>query len=94
MRPHQRGKALAALWLTVRGVPELPGHPGTRVDVVGGVLCALGLAGPVFAQARADAPTRGAIALLAALLLAQAGWRTWRAQMRIRRPVMETAPKA
>ena len=70
-----------------------------RLDAGLNLVCAamlawIVLAGPVFAQARADAPTRGAIALLAVLLLAQAGWRTWRAQMRIRRPVMETAPKA
>jgi len=49
--------AIAALWLTVRGVPELPGRPDAQVDVVGGVLCALGLAGPVFALI--EQPSRG-----------------------------------
>jgi hypothetical protein len=39
-------------------------------------------AGPVFVQASTDAPTRGALGLLAAVLLVQAGWRLWRRRMR------------
>lgn len=49
--------AIAALALAARGVPAFPGRPGTRVDVAGGVLCALGLGGPVFALI--EAPARG-----------------------------------
>jgi EmrB/QacA subfamily drug resistance transporter len=47
---------VACLELTRRGMAELPG-PGGRVDVVGGVLAALGLAGPVVALIQQ--PTQG-----------------------------------
>jgi EmrB/QacA subfamily drug resistance transporter len=40
---------LATLWLIRRAVPRLEGHAGHHVDLPGGVLCALGLGGPVFA---------------------------------------------
>lgn len=40
---------LICLWLIVRAVPECPGDRTHRVDVPGAVLCALGLAGPVYA---------------------------------------------
>ncbi len=36
-------------------VPSLPGRPDTRVDFVGALLCALGLAGPVYALIRQPA---------------------------------------
>ena len=40
---------LVCLWLIARFVPEAPGDRSHRVDVPGAVLCALGLAGPVYA---------------------------------------------
>ena len=40
---------VVCLWLIVRFVPESPGDRSHRVDVPGAMLCALGLAGPVFA---------------------------------------------
>lgn len=40
---------LACLWLIVRAVPESPGDGAHRIDVLGALLCALGLAGPVYA---------------------------------------------
>ncbi|MGI8729232.1 MAG: MFS transporter [Solirubrobacteraceae bacterium] len=40
---------LVCLWLIARAVPECPGDRTHRVDVPGAVLCALGLAGPVYA---------------------------------------------
>lgn len=40
---------LACLWLIARAVPECPGDRTHRIDVPGAVLCALGLAGPVYA---------------------------------------------
>ena len=40
---------LVCLWLIVRHVPECPGDGGRRIDVPGAILCALGLAGPVYA---------------------------------------------
>ncbi len=43
---------LACLWLIRRAVPECPGDRSHRVDVPGAVLCALGLAGPVYALIR------------------------------------------
>jgi EmrB/QacA subfamily drug resistance transporter len=43
---------LVCLWLIRRAVPELPGDRSHRVDVPGAVLCALGLAGPVYALIR------------------------------------------
>lgn len=52
------------------------------------------LAGPVFVKASADLPTRSAIALLAIVLLVQAGWRLWRGRNRIRTPDLGAAKKA
>jgi EmrB/QacA subfamily drug resistance transporter len=40
---------LACLWLIARAVPEAPGHGEHRIDVLGALLCVLGLAGPVYA---------------------------------------------
>lgn len=40
---------LACLWLIVRAVPEAPGDRAHRIDVLGTLLCSLGLAGPVYA---------------------------------------------
>ena len=40
---------LVCLWLIARAVPECPGDGAHRIDVPGAVLCALGLAGPVYA---------------------------------------------
>ncbi|MGH2840234.1 MAG: MFS transporter [Solirubrobacteraceae bacterium] len=40
---------LACLWLIVRAVPECPGGGEHRIDVLGALLCVLGLAGPVYA---------------------------------------------
>lgn len=40
---------LVCLWLIARAVPECPGDRTHRVDVPGAALCALGLAGPVYA---------------------------------------------
>ena len=40
---------LAALAITVRAMPPLGGDRSRHVDVIGGVLCAFGLAGPVWA---------------------------------------------
>jgi EmrB/QacA subfamily drug resistance transporter len=40
---------LLCLWLIARHVPECPGDRTHRIDVPGAVLCALGLAGPVYA---------------------------------------------
>ena len=40
---------LVCLWLIARAVPECPGDRAHRVDVPGAVLCAVGLAGPVYA---------------------------------------------
>ena len=40
---------LVCLWLIARAVPECPGDRSHRIDVPGAVLCALGLAGPVYA---------------------------------------------
>jgi EmrB/QacA subfamily drug resistance transporter len=40
---------LVCLWLIARAVPESPGDGLHRIDVPGAVLCALGLAGPVYA---------------------------------------------
>jgi EmrB/QacA subfamily drug resistance transporter len=40
---------LACLWLIARAVPECPGEGARRVDVLGALLCVLGLAGPVYA---------------------------------------------
>ncbi|MBA3329209.1 MAG: MFS transporter [Solirubrobacterales bacterium] len=39
----------ACLWLIVRAVPECPGDRTHPVDLVGATLCAVGLAGPVYA---------------------------------------------
>ncbi len=76
--------AIAALWLTARGVPAMRGRPDTQVDVLGGVLCALGLAGPVFALI--EQPSRGwadpliigalvgGLALLALFFVWEARW--------------------
>lgn len=44
---------LVCLWLTRRAVPPCHSGPKRAVDVVGGTLCALGLAGPVFALIQA-----------------------------------------
>jgi EmrB/QacA subfamily drug resistance transporter len=44
---------LVCLWLTQRAVPPCQSGPKRSVDVVGGALCALGLAGPVFALIQA-----------------------------------------
>lgn len=46
---------LVCLWLIARVVPECPGDRSHRVDVPGAVLCALGLAGPVYALIRQPA---------------------------------------
>jgi EmrB/QacA subfamily drug resistance transporter len=43
---------IVCLWLIKRAVPECPGDRSHRVDVPGAVLCALGLAGPVYALIR------------------------------------------
>jgi EmrB/QacA subfamily drug resistance transporter len=43
---------LVCLWLIKRAVPECPGDRSHRVDIPGAVLCALGLAGPVYALIR------------------------------------------
>lgn len=43
-------------------------------------------AGPVFVRPASDAPTKGALALLAIVLLAQAGWGLWRGRSRIQVP--------
>jgi EmrB/QacA subfamily drug resistance transporter len=61
------------------GVPSQPGRPDSRVDWIGAVLCALGLAGPVYALIRQPElgwgdpavliPGLGGIALLGAFLL-------------------------
>jgi len=40
---------LACLWITARAVPQCPGDGAHRIDVPGAALCALGLAGPVYA---------------------------------------------
>ena len=40
---------LVCLWLIRRAVPECPGNREHRVDVPGAALCAVGLAGPVYA---------------------------------------------
>ena len=40
---------LVCLWLVIRAVPPCPGDRTHRVDAPGAVLCALGLAGPVYA---------------------------------------------
>lgn len=40
---------LVCLWLIIRAVPLCPGDRAHRVDAPGAVLCALGLAGPVYA---------------------------------------------
>jgi len=40
---------LVCLWLIERAVPECPGDRSHRIDVPGALLCALGLAGPVYA---------------------------------------------
>ncbi|MDQ3677118.1 MAG: MFS transporter, partial [Actinomycetota bacterium] len=40
---------LACLWLIARAVPACPGDGAHRIDVPGTLLCALGLAGPVYA---------------------------------------------
>jgi EmrB/QacA subfamily drug resistance transporter len=40
---------LVCLWLIERAVPECPGDRAHRIDVPGAVLCAVGLAGPVYA---------------------------------------------
>jgi EmrB/QacA subfamily drug resistance transporter len=49
--------AIATLVLIAIAIPPIAAKPGARVDFVGAVLCALGLAGPVFALI--EAPTRG-----------------------------------
>jgi EmrB/QacA subfamily drug resistance transporter len=40
---------LVCLWLIARAVPECPGDARHRIDVPGAILCAIGLAGPVYA---------------------------------------------
>jgi EmrB/QacA subfamily drug resistance transporter len=40
---------LVCLWLIARAVPEIAGERARRVDVPGALLCAVGLAGPVYA---------------------------------------------
>jgi len=40
---------LVCAWLITRFVPECPGRGSQRIDVPGAVLCAVGLAGPVYA---------------------------------------------
>ena len=49
--------AIATLGLITIAIPPIAAKPNARVDVVGGVLCALGLAGPVYALI--EAPSRG-----------------------------------
>jgi EmrB/QacA subfamily drug resistance transporter len=49
--------AIATALLVAYAVPSDPGKERARVDVVGGVLCALGLGGPVFALI--EQPKRG-----------------------------------
>jgi len=48
---------LGALVITCTSMPALPGDRGRRVDLLGGALCGLGLAGPVFALI--EQPARG-----------------------------------
>lgn len=75
------------LWLTLRRLPadpaRPPGTPRPRVDVVGGVLCALGLGGPVFALIRQpdvgwEAP--GVVIGLVSGVLALAAFVAWEAR--------------
>jgi EmrB/QacA subfamily drug resistance transporter len=40
---------LVCLWLIARAVPEAPGDRAHKIDAFGSLLCALGLAGPVYA---------------------------------------------
>ena len=49
--------AIATLALIAIAIPPIAAKPNAQVDIVGGVLCALGLAGPVYALI--EAPTRG-----------------------------------
>jgi EmrB/QacA subfamily drug resistance transporter len=49
--------AIATLALIAIAIPPIAGRADAHVDVVGGALCALGLAGPVFALI--EAPSRG-----------------------------------
>src|SRR5262249_3431546 len=49
--------AIATLALIAIAIPPIAAKANARVDVVGGVLCALGLAGPVYALI--EAPGRG-----------------------------------
>ena len=49
--------AIATLALIAIAIPPIAGKVDAHVDVVGGALCALGLAGPVFALI--EAPSRG-----------------------------------
>ena len=44
---------LVCLWLTRRAVPPCQSGPKRTIDVLGGTLCAVGLAGPVFALIQA-----------------------------------------
>ena len=70
---------VAALGITVRAMPALPGDRTRRVDLLGGVLCAFGLAGPVLAlieqpargwgDALVWAPLAGGFAMLALFML-------------------------
>jgi EmrB/QacA subfamily drug resistance transporter len=46
---------IVCLWLILRFVPERPGDRAHRIDVPGAVLCAIGLAGPVYALIRQPA---------------------------------------
>jgi EmrB/QacA subfamily drug resistance transporter len=48
---------LVCLWLIARAVPQCPGDRSHRIDVPGAALCALGLAGPVYALI--EQPTLG-----------------------------------
>ncbi len=48
---------IAALAITWTAMPSLPGDRSRSVDVLGGALCALGLAGPVYALI--EQPSRG-----------------------------------
>ena len=77
--------AIAALWMTRARRAGASGSAGTRgVDVVGGVLCVLGLAGPVFALIEQSsrgwddplilAALIGGLALLALFLVWEARW--------------------
>ncbi len=76
--------AIAALWMTRRGVPAFPRQPGTSVDIVGGALCVFGLAGPVFALIEQSergwsdplilTALIGGLATLALFLLWEARW--------------------